>query len=689
MVTHKLFTRGNDTLRSSRLLKKILILTAGFGEGEDVAAWNLHEALERLAPDEARVEVLDLLDSCYGRFHDLLRHTFQTAIKRAPKLWQGFYQLLGASQVVEGQIDGLARLRDSLRDLLRRMEPDAVVSTCPIYSFLIGEIYRDGRARDFTLISLVTDSVVQDSPWPRTPSDFFAVANETAGQVLAAAGVAYEKIEVFGFPVQLPPLRAEGSTERKLARIAPSGKKRLRILYVINSMRKKAPKVLDRLLEHPDWDVTVCVGRDTELDEMARAKAATAPERMEVIGHTRRMPQFLRDHDIVISRAEAGLVQEAIAARCPMIVLKIGSGQEEGNFSLLREANAGVLAEKPKDVVDWIERAIRDDGRLLALWRKNLEPLGRPDSALHLARFVLDQATTLILPVPELHALPAPEAHLVSAHLTLRRLPKKLLLCDLHTHTTWSDGKLSVPEIVDFYGQRGFDALCITDHLCDPKRLIGKLVNLTGLVIPPGELDAYFEEIEREKKRAWAKYDLLLMTGVEFNKDGYTAKTSTHLLGVDLKQPIDPSLDIKGLIAEIHAQGALAIASHPHEMKSEWGKDTLYLWENVDEYAPLIDVWEVANRNDIFNPIGLKKLPFMANSDFHKPKHIHSWKTVLYCEKEAEAIKHCLRVNRDVSLTLYRDHRFGLDQAHLPLPAVENPAELVKFEESRLVASQG
>ena len=85
------------------------------------------------------------------------------------------------------------------------------------------------------------------------------------------------------------------------------------------------------------------------------------------------------------------------------------------------------------------------------------------------------------------------------------------------------------------------------------------------LVIPADELDAlFFEEIEREKKRAWAKYDLLLMTGVEFNKDGYTPKTSTHLLGVDLKEPINPSLGIKETIAEIHAQGALSIASHPH-----------------------------------------------------------------------------------------------------------------------------
>jgi processive 1,2-diacylglycerol beta-glucosyltransferase len=675
-------------------LKKILILTAGFGEGEDVAAWNVREAVEHLAPKEARLEVLDLLDSCYGRFHDLLRHTFQAAINHAPRLWHGFYHLLGNSQFVEGQIDGLTRLRHSLRDVLRGMEPDVVVSTCPIYGFLIEEIYRDGRRRDFTLISLVTDAVVKDSPWPRTTCDYFAVANEAAARVLAGAGVPDKKIEVFGFPVQFRP---KGRLAREITPPDLTTRGRPRILYLINSARKKSPKLLDRLLEHPDWDVTVSVGRDTALDEMARARAATAPERMEVIGnmsHRRRMPQLLREHHVVISKAEAGIVQEAIAARCPMIVPKIASGQEEGNFSLLREANAGVFAEKPKEVIDWLERAFRDEGRLLSLWQKNLESLGTPDSALNLARFILEQAATAAVPVPKLRALPAPGADdanpsKIRKSIRLRHLPKKLLLCDFHTHTTWSDGKLTVSDLVDFYGQRGFDALCITDHLCDPKRLLGKLVNLTGMVIPPGEVEAYFEEIEREKKRAWAKYDLMLMTGVEFNKDGYTARTSTHLLGVDLKQPIDPSLDLKQLIAEIHAQGGLAVASHPHEMKSEWGKDTLYLWEHVDEYAPLIDAWEVANRDDIFNPVGLKKLPFIAGSDFHKPKHIHSWKTLLFCEKEAEAIKHCIRVNRDVSITLYRDHRFGLDERRLHLAALENGPELVDFEEPSLATTRG
>jgi hypothetical protein len=165
---------------------------------------------------------------------------------------------------------------------------------------------------------------------------------------------------------------------------------------------------------------------------------------------------------------------------------------------------------------------------------------------------------------------------------------------------------------------------------------------------------------------------MILLTGIEFNKDGYRAKNSAHLLGIDLHAPINPTLDLKALIAEIHAQGGLAVASHPHKFQTAWGKDTLYLWEHQEEFSPLLDAWEVANRDDLFTPIGLKRLPFLANSDFHKPKHIESWKTLLFCEKDKEAIKQCIRTNRDVALTLYREHRFGAN--HQNIPAQTEPA---------------
>ena len=45
----------------------------------------------------------------------------------------------------------------------------------------------------------------------------------------------------------------------------------------------------------------------------------------------------------------------------------------------------------------------------------------------------------------------------------------------------------------------------------------------------------------------------------------------------------------------------------------------------------------------------------VANSDFHKPKHLYSWKTLLRCEKGWPAIKAALRSNVNVALTLFRN----------------------------------
>ena len=47
------------------------------------------------------------------------------------------------------------------------------------------------------------------------------------------------------------------------------------------------------------------------------------------------------------------------------------------------------------------------------------------------------------------------------------------LLCDFHVHTTWSDGRLSLREVVDLYGQTGrFDVIAITDHILMERDLL-------------------------------------------------------------------------------------------------------------------------------------------------------------------------------------------------------------------------
>jgi len=438
----------------------------------------------------------------------------------------------------------------------------------------------------------------------------------------------------------------------------PVGDEPRRVLYIINTGKKKAGKAIDRLLELENVQLTICAGRDPELRAELIERTRDHADRVRVLGWTNLIPELMMTHHLIISKAGGATVQEAIAARCPMIVNQVIPGQEEGNAELISSGGLGAIGEKNREVAELVENAFDDDARQWNEWRKNLKRVSKPDAAERIAELILGECDHDSSGRKEVKLFDtAPDR-------IMRSAPQKnggtgsapqMLLCDFHMHSNYSDGKLSVPELVDFYGEHGFDCICITDHLADPKRLIGKLSELTNLTLGQDQVEEYFAVIERERQRAWRRYKMLVMTGIEFNKDGYTSKTSAHLLGIDLKSPIDASLEIPELIAQIHSQGGLAVASHPHIMKSEWGRNTLYFWENQEKFAPMLDAWEIANRNNIFNDVGLKRLPFIANSDFHKPKHIYSWKTLIYCEKNFEAIKDCVRRNEHVAITLYRD----------------------------------
>jgi processive 1,2-diacylglycerol beta-glucosyltransferase len=624
-------------------MKKILIFTAGFGEGHNTAARNIRDAIEHIAADEASVEVLDLFASCYGKLNDFFRKAYITAINRTPRVWGKIYNVIDGTQFVESNMAMLTKMKRAMSDVLTQLEPDAVVSTYPIYNYVIDAIYADGRTKNFSQITVITDSITVNSVWYRCASDYFLVANEDTAAVLHNASVPEQQIRNFGFPVTY---RFAELRDNRYQEESPGPR---RVLYLINSGKKEAPDLVRRLGERSDIQLTVIVGRDTALRKEIEGRVRQMTKRVRILGWTNRMPELLTNHHLVITKAGGATVQEAIAARTPPLISQVVPGQEEGNARLIVENECGCLAPSPEAILEALDGAFADGEKRLATWLANMSKLSKPDASLQIARFILEAA------VPE--NTPPKRLPQISPRSASR--DRSVLLCDLHTHTDFSDGKLSVRELVDFYGQRSFDVLCVTDHICDHTKLIGRMTNLTGLVLTLDQVPEYFETIEREKRRALEKYGMILMTGLEFNKDGLTKKSSAHLLAIDLKKPIDPGLSIIQTIGEIHAQGALAIASHPHEFKTHWGKNTLYFWENIDRYAPLIDAWEVANRDDLFNPIGLKRLPFVANSDFHKPKHIFSWKTVLFCEKDPELIKQCIRVNRDVSITLYRDYRIG------------------------------
>ncbi|MBN2010536.1 phosphotransferase [candidate division KSB1 bacterium] len=228
------------------------------------------------------------------------------------------------------------------------------------------------------------------------------------------------------------------------------------------------------------------------------------------------------------------------------------------------------------------------------------------------------------------------------------------LLCDFHIHTNNSDGELSLQEVVDLYGRNGFDVIGISDHILDkPRLLMHRYKNEQPHAVEPEQFGDYLRTLWHESRRAWEEYGMLLIPGAEItnNTDGY------HILCIDIKEYIEPSQTVEKIVNDIHRQGAIAVAPHPHRGADGNGDALKHLWDNHEKHVHLFDAWEVANRDDLFTAVGLKRFNYIANSDFHHPRHIFSWKSLLRCRKNVEAVKAEIRNNVGVSIYLFREDK--------------------------------
>lgn len=240
------------------------------------------------------------------------------------------------------------------------------------------------------------------------------------------------------------------------------------------------------------------------------------------------------------------------------------------------------------------------------------------------------------------------------------------LLCDFHVHTSWSDGRLSLRETVDLYGTTGcFDVIAITDHILMKRDVLARAGRMATLgrrrfSVAQEDFPAYLAEIEAEAARAWREYGLLVVPGAEITQNHLRGRFNSHIIGLGITEWISADQRADDILREIRRQDGLSIACHPHHRTTRRIEiSTCYLWDHRKDLAPLVDVWEAANRDDLFSVTSLKHYPYVANSDFHKGKHLYSWKTLVRCEKAWPAVKAALKANVDVALMLFRKDRWA------------------------------
>jgi processive 1,2-diacylglycerol beta-glucosyltransferase len=357
---------------------KILIFTTGFGDGHNTAARSLRDAFAGLAGFDS--EVHDTYVEVNPGSAKVLQQAYNFSIQHVPVTWKAFFWLYDKTPVFDWTLPTLGTLEKAMRELLLAKKPAAVVSTYPVYTYLLRKLMDSGEVPRCPNFMIVTDSIVINRVWNLAPADWILVANQPTAEAMERGGTDPAKIKVLGFPIS--------PRFEELARQPVEPGPPWRVLYLPSSSRSKVESMVRGITSLPGVRLTVVTGRHQHLHDFLR-RLDLPVDAFKLLGWTDRMPELLAENHLFIGKAGGAIVQETLAIGRPMIISHVVAGQEEGNVTLLADLEAGALATSPESVVETLRRALLENGGAeWSRWRENLLRVSHPAAARQTAEFV-------------------------------------------------------------------------------------------------------------------------------------------------------------------------------------------------------------------------------------------------------------------------------------------------------------
>ncbi|MBK1854696.1 hypothetical protein JO972_06980 [Verrucomicrobiaceae bacterium 5K15] len=362
----------------------ILILTAGFGDGHNSAARNLSIALEKQCP------VLCTDPCALGApwINERLRSFYRGVTTHAPWLWRRIYLSTERQDFSKERLPMMRKPEMMLRDLIQEHQPKAIVSSYPLYPYFLQRIFANGTPK-VPVFTVVTDSIEINAAWRKAPTDYWLVTDSRTRDSLIRQGLPETQLVETGFPVNphfadLAPVSADDSLQPFRVLYFPTAKK--------PHVRRVAREILDA--GHDNVELTIVLGRNVrKLYSRAKEIKDSYPGRVRIKGWTKRVPELLTSHHLVVGKAGGATVHESLAAACPMLIHHLVPGQEEGNLNLLRHLNGGHLADTPGSLSAHIREMLSDNACGWRTMKRSLARHARPNAAQTAANFILSHCS--------------------------------------------------------------------------------------------------------------------------------------------------------------------------------------------------------------------------------------------------------------------------------------------------------
>lgn len=372
-------------------MKKILILYAAYGGGHYSAANSIKKYLDEHF--EVETEIIDCIQYINKVLNKLTTEAYKEMARKAPSLWGKVYSnsqsgLLGH---VSSRTNKVMAIK--LKNLIKEIQPDLIVSTHPFSSQMVSYLRRKGKI-NCKLVTVLTDFAPHDQ-WligHEYTNDFF-VANEKMGKYLLNYGVEPSKIHVTGIP--LSNKFFQKFNKQEIYKEFGLDDSKPVILFFgggeFGLGKDRPAQILEALINNLNTTQIIAIsGKNTKMNESFSeiVKKLDCGNRVKVFEYTNKVPELMSISSLVVTKPGGLTTSESLASELPILVINPIPGQEEENAEFLVEHNVAVWL-KNDDNPDEVIQTLFSSPEKLNNMKKNTVLLAKKNSTKDICEIIM------------------------------------------------------------------------------------------------------------------------------------------------------------------------------------------------------------------------------------------------------------------------------------------------------------
>nr|WP_239589222.1 diglucosyl diacylglycerol synthase [Metabacillus crassostreae] len=357
------------------MLKKVLILTAKYGNGHVQVAKTLENKCKELGFE--KIVVCNLYSESFPIFSEITQYLYLKSFSIGKQFYRLFYY--GVDKIYNKRMMNLyfKMGHKRLHQIVKNEQPDMIINTFPM---IVVPEYRRKTGTVIPTFNVLTDFCLHRI-WVHENIDKYYVATKNVKEKLISIGISPSTIKVTGIPIRSQFEQTIHTAEIYNKYNLDPTKKTLLIMAGAHGVLKNVKELCQAFISKSTNTQTVVVcGNNLLLKESLEALSLSYPKQIKVMSYVERIDELYRIASCMITKPGGITLTEATALGVPVILYKPVPGQEKENALYFEGKKAAIIVNQIEDIFDEVNNLLGDEKRLNQM-KDNIKKIHVPQSA--------------------------------------------------------------------------------------------------------------------------------------------------------------------------------------------------------------------------------------------------------------------------------------------------------------------